>query len=412
MNFFSFFSGKKEENMDITEPNIAQLAPWVSKTTDCMELRLVQPQLDQPDASEPITFTSFEPAFTYPIFGEQEVVFGYKGLSIQISYTSGSLRIYPRNDYKEKYVAASSSSASTIPESADDVSSMILDFLPKQDCFSNYDEFVRTVQEDAEAFRPMGEKVHEYTRESSENDNEEEHFEIYRTSLANEKFREYHRRMQFFVLLFIEGSSYIEEEDEKWEVYTVYKRQKAGASTFYHFVGYCTTYPFFYWPECTRLRISQFLILPPYQKAGHGSELYQVIYSTCMARNDVKELTVEDPSEDFADMRDRNDLRYLNTHKALDDLVAPVSRKTMKELRQKYKLTDRQMQRCVEMYLLSRVNRLQKEEYKVFRLQVKQRLYLYNLDVLKDLEFEDRKEKLEQTFENVIEDYHRLLEMI
>ena len=59
-----------------------------------------------------------------------------------------------------------------------------------------------------------------------------------------------------------------------------------------------------------------------------------------MSRNDVKELTVEDPSEDFADMRDRNDMRYLNTHNAFDNLTAPVSRKTTKELRQKFKLTD------------------------------------------------------------------------
>lgn len=30
-------------------------------------------------------------------------------------------------------------------------------------------------------------------------------------------FREYHRRMQIFILLFIEAGSYIEEEDERWE---------------------------------------------------------------------------------------------------------------------------------------------------------------------------------------------------
>jgi histone acetyltransferase 1 len=28
--------------------------------------------------------------------------------------------------------------------------------------------------------------------------------------------------MQLFVLLFIEGSSYIEDDDEKWEIYTRY----------------------------------------------------------------------------------------------------------------------------------------------------------------------------------------------
>ncbi|KAI8141842.1 acyl-CoA N-acyltransferase [Fennellomyces sp. T-0311] len=389
--------------------NVAHLAPWICKTTECMELRLVHPQLDHQD-SEPVSYTKFNPTFTYPIFGEQEVVFGYKGLSIKISYASGSLRIYPRIDYDQKYEPSSSSSTDAAPEAADDVYGMILDFLPKQDCYSNYDEFLRMVQEDAESFRPIGEKVHEYTQQSDTG--EEEHFEIYRASLVDPRFREYHRRMQFFVLLLIEGSSYIEEDDDKWEVYTVFKRQNAGGSDVYHFVGYCTTYPFFYWPEYTRLRISQFLILPPFQKKGHGGELYRIIYQTVMARTDVKELTVEDPSEELADMRDRNDMRYLSKHNAFDGLVAPVSRKTMKELRQKYKMTDRQMQRCVEMYLLSRVNKLQKEEYKLFRIQVKRRLYLFNLDSLRDLEPDDRKDKLDQTFENVIEDYYRLLEMI
>ena len=45
---------------------------------------IVQPQLGHQDSSEPITYTAFEPTFTYPIFGEQEVVFGYKGLSIKV----------------------------------------------------------------------------------------------------------------------------------------------------------------------------------------------------------------------------------------------------------------------------------------------------------------------------------------
>ena len=104
---------------------------------------------------------------------------------------------------------------------------------------------------------------------------------------------------------------------------------------------------------------SQFLILPPFQKKGHGGkfvcheiyeiiitlcnalgELYRIIYQTVMARNDVKELTVEDPSEELADMRDRNDMRYLSKHHAFDGLVAPVSRKTLTDLQQKFKLTD------------------------------------------------------------------------
>lgn len=30
-------------------------------------------------------------------------------------------------------------------------------------------------------------------------------------------FREYHRKMQLFILLYIEGGSYINEEEDTWE---------------------------------------------------------------------------------------------------------------------------------------------------------------------------------------------------
>ena len=78
-------------------------------------------------------------------------------------------------------------------------------------------------------------------------------------------------------------------------------------------------------------RPSQFVILPPYQRQGHGcetssyffrliyslfilaaiAELYKAIYQHVLARPGVAELTVEDPAEAFEDLRDRNDLKML-----------------------------------------------------------------------------------------------------
>lgn len=79
------------------------------------------------------------------------------------------------------------------------------------------DRFMDTVKTDAKSFKPMGEKITEYTKEENGNTL---NFEIFKTSFASAEFREYHSRMQLFVLLFIEGSSYIEDDDEKWEIYT------------------------------------------------------------------------------------------------------------------------------------------------------------------------------------------------
>ena len=39
-------------------------------------------------------------------------------------------------------------------------------------------------------------------------------------------------------------------------------------------------------------------------------------------------------------MRDKNDFRHLLNDKAFDGLKAPVPKKTIKELRKKYKLTE------------------------------------------------------------------------
>lgn len=60
-----------------------------------------------------------------------------------------------------------------------------------------------------------------------------------------------------------------------------------------------------------RLRLSQFVILPPYQHLGHGSRLYSALFKNMLGRDGVAELTVEDPAEAFEDLRDRNDLRFL-----------------------------------------------------------------------------------------------------
>lgn len=37
------------------------------------------------EGDEVICEEPFSPAFTYPIFGEQEKIFGYQGLNIQVS---------------------------------------------------------------------------------------------------------------------------------------------------------------------------------------------------------------------------------------------------------------------------------------------------------------------------------------
>ncbi|KAL0089573.1 DNA-binding transcription regulator [Phycomyces blakesleeanus] len=382
----------------------SDFSEFVSNTTECTELQLVRQSNAEENSQES---EPFKPEFTYPIFGEQETVFGYKGLQIKINYASGSLKTYLNISYKEKFNGQGTNDTGVLE--AADIKGTLSEYLPS-DVLSNYDEFIRIVQEDAKTFKPLGEKMSEYKVETEDGD--EEQYEIYRTTFSNTKFRSYHDRMQLFALLFIEGSSYIDNEDEKWEIYTVFEKQGQNESAVYHFVGYCTAYPFFCWPENIRMRISQFLILPPYQKQGHGNSLYQTLYCIFTTRNEVCELTVEDPNEEFSNLRDKNDMRILRDQHAFQGLQAPVPEEKIKELQKRFKLTERQIRRCVEMYLLSKLNKLDSAAYKAYRLQVKQRLYLFNIDALKDMDADEMKEKLQATYDGVEEEYHDLLEQV
>ncbi|KAI8380970.1 acyl-CoA N-acyltransferase [Radiomyces spectabilis] len=398
------------EDMHPASALVPDFAKWSCNTTEAMQLRLVRQQQGDFAASEPTIYDDIQPEFTYSMFGQHETAFGYKELSIKIYYTSGSLRPYLHIDYSDKYVPASSSKSDGAPEvQADDIEAILKGYLPPDYC-KNYDEFSRYVREDSVDFKPNGEKLAEYTRESEEG--EEETFEIYKSSFTDHSFRKLHRRMQFFVPLFVEGATYIDDEDEKWEIYTIYKREGTLQAYRYHFVGYCTAYPFFCWPDNTRMRISQFLVLPPFQQQGHGSKLYQTLYQYFTARKDVIELTVEDPNQEFCDMRDKNDFRHLLHQHAFDGVSAPVPEATVKELCKKYKLTERQVHRCIEIYLLSGLNKLNADDYRTYRLQVKERLYNFNREALADMEPEERKAKLHETYLSIEEDYHRLLEVL
>lgn len=228
--------------------------------------------------------------------------------------------------------------------------------------------------------------------------------------------------MQQFILFFIEGGSYVQEDEDAWEFMTLFERRKrAGTDIFtYHFVGYTSLYPFWCFPDKIRLRLSQFVILPPYQQQGHGSHLYSALFEHMVSRDDVTELTVEDPAEAFEDLRDRNDLCFLVKEGIPEDpkfLVGigagPRSERAAweSELRHKYKIAQRQFDRLLEILLLRQLDGKDEAKVKAYRLHVKARLYRFNYEMLSQMTAEERKEALAKTYDTVVDDYDRLLEM-
>lgn len=235
-----------------------------------------------------------------------------------------------------------------------------------------------------------------------------------------------------------------------------------GYSTSYHFLSYNIPRPkppvqTFTLPPIhpldasslpSRARISQFLILPSHQHHSHGTHLFESITRNFLSSPIITEITVEDPSEAFDDLRDYCDYTRLLANKTLSQITlntslapaltskrigvrVPTSQlldlPLLETLRRRNKLAPRQFYRLVELHLFSRIpphtrqagvarltqrGKSSNDDDRAFyywRLLVKQRVYRQNKDVLMQLERAERIDKVEQTVGELVGDYERLL---
>lgn len=73
---------------------------------DALQINLVQP-----GETSPTTVATFHPQFTYPIFGDDERIFGYKGLIIRLRLTTHDMRSNVYIKYDEKFKTVGDTSA-------------------------------------------------------------------------------------------------------------------------------------------------------------------------------------------------------------------------------------------------------------------------------------------------------------
>ncbi|VEL22869.1 unnamed protein product, partial [Protopolystoma xenopodis] len=214
---------------------------------------------------------SFKPEMTHQIFGPKEIIFGYKNLSVNILCLAGSLETFVDTEYASKI--STKLAKGTEPHD-------ILESLTKSYEF----ELIKT-RADFESkviqeihFKPFGTVRNKYT-----SDNGSKSFSIYYIEPGMEDFEEFkvlHKRMQSFLPFFVDGASFIDSDDSQWCYYTLYESYFSEMDVpCFAFVGFMTVYKFYAYPESIRPRISQVLILPPFQKQGHGTQFVQTFYN-------------------------------------------------------------------------------------------------------------------------------------
>lgn len=303
-------------------------------------------------------------------------------------------------------------------------------------------------------------------------------YEVWKGSLEDPAVKQLNSRIQILVPLFIEGGSYIGQKEgiespeldlsdaDRWTCFFLYRKDRSvgdANQSSYIFMGYSTIYRF-YWFQPTppasptsgwelpqgnldltelpcRTRLSQFVILPPFQGKGHGARLYKTIFDHYHKHEQTQEFTVEDPNEAFDDLRDICDLAFLRTLPEFNALrlntkvsipksgpIPPLieGADQLRALQQKSKIASRQFSRVVEMHLMSQLpdsvrqtmdldkdmptpSTADKHQERIWQLIAKQRLYRHNRDVLSQLDHGERVEKLSDALTSVELGHARLL---
>ena len=183
--------------------------------------------------SDPSESQLFHPAFTYPIYGEEETIFGYENLLIKLSYAADTLK--PRLD-----ITWSAKFDPVGDTKADEVEAKIRPFLPCRclTCspdayrhsarnlartnsfpllaiFPDPDSPFKVVEQpedkSSDPFEPPGELLESYEVNGRS-------FGIWTASLTDPRVKRILNHTQIFIPMFIEGGTMIELDDPEWTI--------------------------------------------------------------------------------------------------------------------------------------------------------------------------------------------------
>lgn len=410
---------------------------------DTVQLRFVHTDEDVhqlgASANHPSSLTA-RPSFLHQIIPD-EMVYGYRRAVIAVYIHLRSLTHWIDSDLdhrtdrspplpKSAKRALSATGAHSSPDrfSPTDVKALITPFV-KAGLVDSHIKFLSAVQSPFQM--PLSNRIATYSVGSKS-------FAVYKEKLFESDqngifikrtaFHDFHRRMAFFMFVSIDGASFIDDEDPRWEIFVTAKLDNDEPSTF---IGYATTYPFsamtrtksesngtkagesagskprFNISFVDRIRISQVAIVPIFQRQGHGARLLEAIYQDALSRRAL-EVTVEDPSKAFRVVRDVTDLQRAYQSEVLpSNRPLPYGEETtaIQALRTKLLLTLTQARRCLEVHQLRFVDRENEDSYKKYRLWVKRRLMNENYEELMQFEAQLRKEKLGQLYEDYEGEY-------
>ncbi|KAK1630313.1 hypothetical protein QYE76_004628 [Lolium multiflorum] len=278
-----------------------------TEANDCMQVFIAR-NSDDVGSEDSI---SLEPFDLNHFFGEDGKIYGYTDLKINVWISAISLHAYAEISFKE----------------TSDGGKGITDLKPVlQNIFGENlvekDEFLETFSKECDYISDVVKNGTPIKHDASDEDDLA--VEIVRVELQGAAAFLYSRLISL-VLLLVEGSTPIDITEHGWEMLLVVKKAAAESSASkYQLLGFTAFHHFYRYPESTRLRISQILVLPPYQGEGYGRRLLESINSIAESEN-IYDVTIEDPSDYLQYVRSSIDCLRLLTFEpikpALGDMI-------------------------------------------------------------------------------------------
>ena len=202
--------------------------------------------------------------------------------------------------------------------------------------------------------------------------------QVWKVVESTPAFDRYLARVQTLALWYIDAAQYTDNDDPRWNHYFVYEASRSleGKGTQYALAGYCSVCNFYCYPEHIRPRIAQLMLLPQYRRAGNGAKFLQSIYDDLKVNEKIKDITVEDPADEFIHLRDYVDC--LNCSKlqefSPDNLIKGFSDKMKNAAREKLKINVMQCRRVYEILRYMHTDIKDSEAVRAYRIDVKRRL--------------------------------------
>ncbi|KAL4451974.1 hypothetical protein ABPG75_007636 [Micractinium tetrahymenae] len=228
----------------------------------------------------------FPPEMTHQLFGEQEEVVGYDGLSIDI-WLSPQFQTFIDVKYAGKGPGAT------------DLRTPFRDAFPAG-FFEQKADFDKALQEEPPLdLSVLGKEVASRPSEAGTT------FRVYRSHLASAdpQLKALHKRMEPLLLFFVDAAAAIDAADEGWQLFTIVEEPpKVPGALGPAVVGFATAYRFWHYPEGSRLRLAQILVLPPHQGRGAGALALEAVQGLADELN-ACDLAFEDPAEGLQSLR-------------------------------------------------------------------------------------------------------------